>query len=402
MKILLINHYAGAPIMGMEFRPYYLAREWIKLGHKPLIIAGTYSHVRKIQPKGSGQQQIDDIDYLWLKTNQYKGNGLMRFISMIIFMLQLIVRSPILAMQKPNVVIASSTYPLDIFPAFLIAKLAGARLVFEIHDLWPLSPIELGGMSKWHPFILVMRFAEWFAYKMSDKIVSILPCTFNHVVLDGVKKENFLHVPNGICLDDKKEVSDIKNHPTLSLIKDLKSKNNTVIAYTGAIGVANAVDNLIQAASLVGHLPVIFLIVGDGPERENLKKISPSNVIFIDKVNKDEVSLILKHVDFAYIGLHKLPSLYKCGTSQNKLYDYMFAGAPIISAMEAGQDLVAEVKCGFSVAAENPEALAKAIEKAMHLPKKKHKEMGQRAREYVIANHDYKILAKRFIDFLQN
>jgi len=402
MKILLINHYAGNPTMGMEFRPYYLAREWIKLGHKPLIIAGTYSHVRKIQPKGIGQQQIDDIDYLWLKTNKYKGNGLMRFISMIIFMLQLIVRSPILAMQKPDVVIASSTYPLDIFPAFLIAKLAGARLVFEIHDLWPLSPIELGGVSEWHPFILVMRFAEWFAYKMSEKIVSILPCTFSHVALEGVKRENFLHVPNGICLDDKKEVSDIKNHPTLSLIKDLKSKNNTVTAYTGAIGVSNALDNLVQAAQLITHLPVTFLIVGDGPEREKLKKFSPSNVIFIDKVNKDEVSVILKHVDFAYIGLHKLPSLYKFGTSQNKLYDYMFAGTPIISAMEAGQDLVAEVKCGFSVAAENPEALAKAIEEAMHLPKKKRKEMGQRAREYVIANHDYKILAKRFVDFLQN
>jgi len=203
-------------------------------------------------------------------------------------------------------------------------------------------------------------------------------------------------------LDDKKEVSDIKNHPTLSLIKDLKSKNNTVIAYTGAIGVSNALDNLVQAAQLITHLPVTFLIVGDGPEREKLKKFSPSNVIFIDKVNKDEVSVILKHVDFAYIGLHKLPSLYKFGTSQNKLYDYMFAGTPIISAMEAGQDLVAEVKCGFSVAAENPEALAKAIEEAMHLPKKKRKEMGQRAREYVIANHDYKILAKRFVDFLQN
>ncbi|MDF3048217.1 MAG: WblI protein [Candidatus Midichloriaceae bacterium] len=386
--------------MGMEFRPYYLAREWLKIGHKPLVIAATYSHVRKIQPKSSGHQQIDGVDHLWLKTNKYTGNGIMRFISMILFMLQLIVRAPALAMQKPDVVIASSTYPLDIFPAFLIAKFSGAKLVFEIHDLWPLSPIELGGMSKWHPFILVMRFAEWFAYKMSDKIVSILPCTFSHVALDGVKKENFLHIPNGICLGDEKKSLDTKDNTTLSLIKNLKGQGRMVIAYTGALGVANALDNLVQAALRVMNLPVTFLIVGDGPEKENLKKSAPSNVIFIDKMSKDEISVILKHVDFAYMGLQKT-ELFKFGISPNKLYDYMFAGAPIISAIESGQDLVDEVKCGISIAAENPEALAKAIEEAIHLSKKERSKMGRRAKEYVIANHDYKVLAQRFVDFLR-
>ena len=43
----------------------------------------------------------------------------------------------------PDVVIASGTYPMDIWVCRHLARLAGARLVHEVHDLWPASPIEL-------------------------------------------------------------------------------------------------------------------------------------------------------------------------------------------------------------------------------------------------------------------
>ena len=51
MKILLINHYAGSPNLGMEFRPYYVTKGWVKLGHEVLIVGGSYSHLRKVQPQ---------------------------------------------------------------------------------------------------------------------------------------------------------------------------------------------------------------------------------------------------------------------------------------------------------------------------------------------------------------
>lgn len=70
MNILLINHYAGSTEMGMEFRPYYMAREWTKLGHKVDIIAGDYSHLRKMNPTVKYDFQTEDIDgitYHWIK-----------------------------------------------------------------------------------------------------------------------------------------------------------------------------------------------------------------------------------------------------------------------------------------------------------------------------------------------
>ena len=85
MNILLINHYAGSPEMGMEFRPYYMAREWIKLGHKVAIIAGDYSHLRQKNPsikKDFTKAKIDGITYCWVKTGQYTGNGVKRALSL--------------------------------------------------------------------------------------------------------------------------------------------------------------------------------------------------------------------------------------------------------------------------------------------------------------------------------
>lgn len=380
----------------MEFRPYYLATEWKRLGHDVKIVAGSYSHVRQKQPKALGWQRIGVVDYLWLWTNKYKGNGVMRFIGMIIFMLQLFIRVPMLAYSlRPDVVIASSTYPLDIFPSFIIAKLSGARLVFEIHDLWPLSPMELGGMSRWHPFVLVMRFAEWCAYKWADKIVSIPPATYEHVALDGVKRDNFLHVPNGVIQNTKKAHN--KSHPIFATIAGLKGRK--IIAYTGSIGIANNLDNLIAAAKMLEDLPVTFLIIGNGTERASLEAEAGENVVFAGAVPKDEIIHVLKAADFTYLGLRRQP-LYRFGTSQNKLYDYMLAARPIIQAIEAPGDPIKESGCGFSIAPEDPKALADTIRQAIKLPAHELDHMGARGREYVLKHHNYKTLAKRFADFI--
>ncbi len=403
MKIILINHYAGSQEMGMEFRPYYLACEWRKLGHDVQIIAGSYSHLRQKQPKATGWHKVNGIDYLWLWVNRYSGNGVMRFISMIVFTLQLLIRAPILALsKKPDAVIASSTYPLDIFPSYIIARLARAKLIFEIHDLWPLSPMELGGMSKWNPFIMIMRFAEWFAYKFSDKIVSILPCAYEHVALDGVKKEDFLHVPNGVAIESAQPKAR-KSHRIFTLLSEIRAKGHSIIAYAGSIGVANNIDNLVNAALLLKDDPISFVIIGEGPKREGLEafahKHGLSNVLFTGKIEKDLISGVLQKVDFVYLGLHKR-KLYRFGTSQNKIYDYMLAAKPIIQAMEAGNDPVAEAKCGFSVAAEDPKVLAAAIKEATHISKKELTQMGTRGRDYVLKHHNYKMLAKKFVDFI--
>ncbi len=421
MNIILINHYAGSPFMGMEFRPYYLAKIWSKLGHKTTIIAGSYSHVRQKQPSKRGLQNIEGVEYLFLWNNHYVGNGIKRLLSMIIFITQIFLRAPFLAFSlKPKVVIASSTYPIDIFSAWLIAKFSRAKLVFEIHDLWPLSPMEIGGMSKYHPFIMLMRFGEWFAYKFSDKIVSILPCVFEHLEKDGVKRQNFLHVPNGIMLDDFKPNNfrpddfNIKGNRELSpqtlnilsFIKKQKAIGNLLIAYSGAIGAANDLDNILQAALLLKGQQVSFIIIGDGPKLAGLKKFSLThkldNVIFFNRIERKQLLKVLAKVDVLYIGLKKQP-LFRFGISPNKIYDYMLTGKPIIQAIDAGNNPVIEAKCGFSIPAGNPTALVEVIKKIMQISensKETLEKLGENGKKYVMKHHDYNVIAKTFLSFI--
>ena len=84
MNIVIVNHYAGGPSFGMEFRPYYLAREWMRKGHRVLIVGASFSHLRTDQPEivtALKYENIDQVEYLWLRTNRYFGNGIGRILS---------------------------------------------------------------------------------------------------------------------------------------------------------------------------------------------------------------------------------------------------------------------------------------------------------------------------------
>jgi glycosyltransferase involved in cell wall biosynthesis len=395
MNILLINHYAGSPELGMEFRPYYLACEWNKSGHNTTIVGSNYSHLRNKNPQNIGEEPIDGVRYFWLWSNKYKSNGLLRFFSMLIFVLQLFLLTPYIWYKfKPHIIISSSTYPLDIFPAWLMAKLSRARLVFEIHDLWPLSPMLLGNMSKYHPFIALMRCAEWFAYKYSDKIISILPQTYEHVARDGVAQEKWAYIPNGIKMNLQEDILP----KSLELyISQKKKEGYFLVGYAGSIGIANALDTLILAANQLEKERIVFIIIGNGPEKESLTKLTKSkNVIFHDRISKKQVATFFKKMDLLCLTWQKNP-LYSYGVSPNKIFDYMYARKPILQAIDAGNDLVKEAQCGLTVQAENPQAISAAILKFSKLAKSKLDKIGENGYDYVTKNHNYKKLAQDFL-----
>ncbi len=405
MNILIINHYAGSPQYGMEYRPYYLAREWLKMGHDVTIIASSFSHARSKNPKIENykkEEVIDGIKYLWIVTPIYKGNGIKRVLNIFSFIIKLIKNSRKFAEEiRPDVVIASSTYPLDIFPAYLISRFSKSKLIFEVHDLWPLTPIELGGMPKWHPFIVVMQIAEDFAYKHADKVVSILPKALDYMVSRGLDPKKFVHIPNGIDINEWQLLNTQLPEEHKEAIYKLKKEGKFLVGYAGSFNVANALDYFVKSATYLKNLPVVLVLIGQGLEKENLKKYVElnklDNVIILPPVSKNLIPLVLNEMDILYIGFRK-NKLYRYGVSPNKLFDYMMAGKPIIHAIEAGNDLVKESGCGISISPEDPIAIAEAIKKLIEMSPAEREEMGKRGREYVIKNHDYKVLAQKFLE----
>ncbi len=404
MNIFLINHYAGSPTMGMEYRPYYLAKEWIKMGHYVTILVANNSHIRLHNTELNTdikEEFVDEIRYIWIKTPQYNGNGIKRVKNMFAFVKKALSKASYFAKTyKPDVVIASSTYPSDNYVAKKIAKLSGASYIYEVHDLWPLSPMELGGMSKFHPFIIAMQHAENFAYKNADAVVSMLPKTQEHMKTHGFDLKKWYYIPNGVILDEWENKKSL-NTQTKEEINNIKQRYNTVIGYTGTFGVANALESFILSAEISKNIG--FIIIGKGPEKDNLIKLTKENnidnVFILGVINKQEIPELLNLFDFLYIGL-QYKSLFRFGISPNKLIDYMMAGKPIIQAINAGNDIVKEANAGISIEPENPQAIADAILKLQNTPKKDLEMMGKNGRNFVLKHHNYKILAKKFIDII--
>jgi len=407
-RILIINHYAGSHIHGMEYRPYYLAREWVKMGHQPAIIACSASHVRSKAPNIKSlitEETIDGIPYIWIKSLQYSGNGVRRAMNIFSFVVSTMISAPYLASSlTPDVVIASSTYPLDILAARRIAALQSAKLVFEVHDLWPLSPIELGNMSPFHPFILLMQWAENYAYRHADKVISMLPNAIDHMIQHGMATSKFAYVPNGIdAAEWEREAAPLPDEHAAAL-DTMRRQGNFIVGYAGAHGAANALDTLVAAAKHLEDNSVSFVLIGQGPEKNHLqdlaRQMSARNVIFLPPVSRQAVPTLLSAMDSLYIGLQSKP-LFRFGISPNKLMDYMMAARPVINAISAGNDPVADADCGISVAPEDPDALARAVKRLMSMSEEQRIGMGMRGRRYVTQNHDYSVLAQRFLESIR-
>ena len=409
MNILYLNHYAGSPRHGMEYRPYYLAREWVQAGHAVRMLTADFSHVRARQPDQAGTRHhelIDGIDYHWYPTPVYAGNGLGRVQNIWSFLRQVWREAGRIVREfRPDIVIASSTYPMDIWVAHRIVKLArqqglDCRLVFEVHDLWPLSPIELGGMSPAHPFIRLCQAAEDYAYRHADVVVSMLPKVAGHMQDHGLDLRKLHIVPNGITLDEWQGNPPPLREDVAQHMRACKQAGLQLVGYAGSHGTPNALDVMLQAAALLRDAPLAFVLVGDGHEKAALQaqaqQLGLQNVAFFDPIPKAQIPSFLAVTDIAYIGWQHV-SIYRFGIAPNKLMDYMMARCVVLHSVEAGNDPVAEAGCGITVPPADPAAIADGLRQLAALDAGTRARMGDAGRQFVLEHHTYPVLARRFL-----
>lgn len=405
MNILTLNHYAGSPSMGMEYRPYALSRELNARGHHCAIVAGTYSHLRQRNPDQAPfkvrHTSVEEVDWYWIPTGQYQGNGVRRVVSMLSFTVGTWLCARRLAEeQQPDVVIASSTYPLDIYAAARIAQIAGASLVFELHDMWPLTPQLLRGMSERHPFIRAMQHAEDYYCRHTDLVISVLPNAIEHLATRGLTPDRYAVVPNGVdAMAGRESQGPPESH--LNVLQNARAAGRFVVIYAGSVGLSNRLDVLVRAVDLVNDIPVQLVIIGKGPETETLKRLVSSlgltNVSFLSPIPRCQLHELLALADIAYAGVGASP-LYHYGISLNKLYEYMTAGACVLfaGAADVFNDLVSEAGAGVSVAHASPEDIADGIRRLQALSGEERAELGWHGAVYCHNHFTYEALGERY------
>ena len=402
MKILLIDHFAGSPRMGMEYRPYQMARRWTRAGHQVVILAADHSHLRLHNPhveEDFEERVVGGVRYSFVRTPAYGPALAQRGRNAAAFVGKVWRAAPQLARRwEPDVVIASSTYPFDAYPARRIARLAGAGLVFEVHDLWPLTQTELYGYEEGHPLVKVIRQAAKYAWRTADRVVSVLPGAGEYFASMGLCGDKAVWIPNGAEPFPPRAVSPVRQ---LAAMEKLRREEGFLLVYAGSVGKSNALLPLVQAAQLLEGKAGIA-IIGNGAFKIRLKREAgeQKNLLFLDGVERGQLAELLGRADACYLGARD-SRLYHYGMGMNKLYDYMQAARPVICGVRACNDPVGEAGCGITIPPEDPQAIARAVEELAALSPKEREEMGRRGRTYLRAHHRYGILAARYLQVLE-
>lgn len=337
MKIIYIHQYFKTPQEGGAIRSYYLAKGLVDEGFEvEMITAHNESTYQKTTIEGIS------VHYLPVAYNNSMG-----FVQRIFAYLKFIRKSKktIKNIKGADLVYASST-PLTVGIIALWAKRKfDLSYYFEVRDLWPTAPIEVG-VIKGSLFKKWLYGLEARIYKGAKKIIALSPGMSDWIKQVVPDKEVYI-IPNmADCVFFSKEAKDPK------LIDFYRINQPFVITYIGAIGASNHLEYFLDIAQEAAEqsLNINFTIVGAGSRASQLKKTSYlkklQNVSFFPHLNKEGVKDILNVSDATYVSFANLPVL---GTnSPNKLFDSLASGKlTIVNTNGWTKNLVDENQCGF-------------------------------------------------------
>jgi glycosyltransferase involved in cell wall biosynthesis len=379
MHILYIHQYFTTPEEGGGTRSYEFARSLAKRGHKVTMLTGSKLNNSMVNKKKKNDEHIEGIHIIYLKTlySNYMPFK-KRLYSFVDFSLRSILAG--IKIKRYDLIFATST-PLTVaIPGIILSFLRRVPMVFEVRDLWPEVPIQMG-VIKNSLLIKLLRWFEAFTYRHSNHIIALSPGMAKGILATGVAINKVTMIPNFCNLDFfKPEKSNINN------LGKLEYNNNPIIAYCGAISYANNLELIIHVAEKLQKMnnPVIFVIAGEGrlkPKLEKLTKVKKlKNVIFLGKINKYEVVELYRKAIACLILFKNLPILST--NSPNKFFDALAAGRPIITNMGGWiGNLVENYKIGFSLENDNPHAIIEAVEKLTNMNKNQLEEIGKNARK---------------------
>lgn len=412
LTIWYLHPYAGGPGLGNSARPYHLASAWIEQGANSTVFCSSWHHLMTSPKQRQEIELIGTVPYCFIPARIYQGNGLGRLLHMADFCLGLWRNRKHYQQQFgcPDAIVVSSPHPYSVVPAWFIARIYKSKLIFEVRDIWPLSLIELAGVSKWHPLVIVTGWIERFAYRWSDATVSLLPGAKSHMVSRGLKPYRFHYVPNGANLAQPNSIKpelDQQSHPVIEFTQNLLEQGCFVVVYPGAMGPPNNMKPLIEAANQIantGNLRIQFILMGQGVDVPELQKMVEafglSNVHFFAQADRSIALQLMAIASAGYVSVRRL-SIYKHGISFNKLFEYMQQCLPVVFAAEVPGNPIEVSGAGVVTAPDQPDLIAQAIIQLSELPLEQRQIIGKSGLEFVKRFHDYHVLAAQYLSIIQ-
>ena len=395
MNILYIHQYFFTPQEPGATRSYWIARELVRRGHNVTMICSTNEN----HPNAC-EMDIDGIHVIYVKNDYSNYMPAYRKVLSFVNFIRLAIKEG--AKQKGVDLMYATSTPLTVgYIAMRLKARRGWKYVFEVRDLWPEFPIQIGAIKN-KLAIKYLRGLEHRIYERSEHVVALSPGMKDGVLEAGTPEEKCSMIPN-MSKPDKFFPHEPNMEVASQFGVDLSKFN---VIHFGSMGRANGLKYITDAAKVLqdgGNTDVNFVFLGDGATCPELKKQAEEqelrNVQFLGNHPMETVAEVVNLCDASITTFLNLPILQT--NSPNKLFDSLSAGKPII-VNSAGwtKDLVEKDDCGFFVDPERPGELA---EKLLQYKDDEEtlKRWGVNARKLSLKVFDKDILSAKVADVLE-
>lgn len=276
---------------------------------------------------------------------------------------------------------------------FLLSRIKKARWIFNVSDLWPESAVRLGIIGKGLP-LRISEYLEAFCYRKAWLVTGQ-----SREILEGVKQRvpdtRTYHLTNGV--DSSRFTPELYS---TSLHKELGEGAECVAIYAGLHGIAQGLDQIIEAArelqDLSGKLKII--LVGDGPEKESLlqKAKKLRNIKFLDPKPREIIPKLLASSDIAIVPL----KMHIPGAVPSKIYEAMACALPVILVAKGeAEQIVRESGAGITILPGRVNDLAHAL-RQLTLDYDLRRTFGEQGRQAVLVKYDRNLIVSNFVNFL--
>ncbi len=343
MKVLIIHQHFKTPQGGGPLRSYYLAKALVENGFQAVVITGHNGD-------GCRVEQIDGIHVHYLPVAYDNRFG---FYRRLYSFYRFAVKAVKISSQHrdADVCYAISTPLTAGLAARWVSRKYGVPYIFEVGDLWPDAPIQMGFIRN----TLIKRFLykmERAIYERASAIVA-LSDPIRQAIASKIPEKDIFVIPN---MADTRFFQPEKKDPVLQ--QKFAVQGKFVVSYMGALGIANGLQHFLDcaAAAQAGNMPVRFLLCGDGAMLDEMQayaaRLELRNLSVVPFQNRSGIREIMNVTDANFVSY--LPVKILETGSPNKYFDGLAAGK--LTVVNFGGWIEEEIRreqCGVFVDPEN-------------------------------------------------
>lgn len=362
------------PEHGPHNRHFWFAKHLKERGYNPVVFVASRERGSAIQMiEDDAPFKVDDsygFPFVYIRIKDYGESMKRRVLAIFEFHKRLNRYADTFAEMygKPDVILGSNGYPLSPWLANRLARKYHAASICEVCDLWPLSLEVYGIIGRGGAIAKAMYVLERKNYEDADAIVFSMEGGSRYIADHGwdvahdgkIDLSKVHHINNGVDL----EAFDANLARRGAGAPEIASDGATVV-YAGSMQKINNVEYLVDAAACLRDEPIQFIFYGDGEDAAFLrKKVSEerlTNVSLPGAIDKRDIPAALHGATLLL--MYSLPEdeIAKYGMSQNKLFDYLASGRPVLSNLPSDFSVINRYDCGIEESFSGPEDFARRI-----------------------------------------